>query len=477
MANQVKPDVNTIWASSGLATAVSKAKQALGYVAEIPEYDQFNGVIQQISKFQQHINQEGLALWDSLTTYGIGSLVKSPVDQNSYRCLQVDCLNIPPITGGVVNAAWVRTSFTFAEISAANPMLLTGGSNPGFTLTPTPAIASYTLYQRFPVQFNAASGATPTINVSQRGARFIQQYNAAGQLVDAVFVAGQMGDLVYNGTVFVLLDSITTTPVATETVQGTTQYATNPEATAGTLDSRSLSPLKLKAVLDARGLWGSSITGSANANTSRNTGLYSLAASTPNAPTAGAYQMLSSDSGGDPTWQMQLAQGVGFNRLFMRSLKKDQTATTGWTEVYTTANNNMVGASVGFYLNTPPVGWLKENGAAVSRTTYAELFAIIGTAFGAGDGSTTFNLPDHRGEFPRGTDDTRGIDPGRLVGSTQAQAIQSHSHVILDKAITFSFSAAASGNAPGGKATGATELTGGTETRPRNIAKLYCIKY
>lgn len=52
--------------------------------------------------------------------------------------------------------------------------------------------------------------------------------------------------------------------------------------------------------------------------------------------------------------------------------------------------------------NTPPDGWLVCNGSAVSRTTYADLFAAIGTTFGAGDGSTTFKLPDYQGDFLRG---------------------------------------------------------------------------
>ncbi len=52
--------------------------------------------------------------------------------------------------------------------------------------------------------------------------------------------------------------------------------------------------------------------------------------------------------------------------------------------------------------NTPPDGWLVCNGATVSRTTYADLFAAIGTTFGAGDGSTTFKLPDYQGDFLRG---------------------------------------------------------------------------
>lgn len=81
-----------------------------------------------------------------------------------------------------------------------------------------------------------------------------------------------------------------------------------------------------------------------------------------------------------------------------------------------------------FAMTSPPTGWLKANGAAVSRATYAALFAAIGTAHGAGNGSTTFNLPDLRGEFIRGLDDGRGVDSGRTLGSSQADMIEAHEH-------------------------------------------------
>ena len=78
--------------------------------------------------------------------------------------------------------------------------------------------------------------------------------------------------------------------------------------------------------------------------------------------------------------------------------------------------------------STAPTGFLKANGAAVSRTTYSALFTAIGTTFGAGDGSTTFNLPDLRGEFIRGWDDARGVDASRVFGSAQGNANLSHAH-------------------------------------------------
>ena len=141
------------------------------------------------------------------------------------------------------------------------------------------------------------------------------------------------------------------------------------------------------------------------------------------------------------------------------------------------------GAVAHFAMNTAPTGWLKANGGAVSRTTYADLFAAIGTTFGVGDGSTTFTLPDLRGEFLRGWDDGRGADSGRSFGSNQAAAFASHTHNTSPFLGAINFSRAGfdpSGlgfltqDAGGGP--GTVSATGGNETRPRNVALLACIK-
>jgi len=92
--------------------------------------------------------------------------------------------------------------------------------------------------------------------------------------------------------------------------------------------------------------------------------------------------------------------------------------------------------------STAPEGWALCDGTAISRTTYAALYSAIGDAWGNGDGSTTFHLPDLRGRFLRGVDNAQGRDPDRasrtaansggntgdLVGSIQGHAAQSHSH-------------------------------------------------
>jgi microcystin-dependent protein len=165
-------------------------------------------------------------------------------------------------------------------------------------------------------------------------------------------------------------------------------------------------------------------------------------------------------------------------------------ARTGAIEWYTHAN--------------VPTGRLKANGAAISRTTYADLFAAIGTTYGAGNGTTTFNLPDLRGEFPRGWDDARGVDGGRAIGTSQAAAMLNHTHTGTTSvngdhnhgAVIPQYSGDADrGGNPSNfsidtpntlptdgahshtMTTGNPSVGGGPETRPRNIALMACIVY
>ena len=153
------------------------------------------------------------------------------------------------------------------------------------------------------------------------------------------------------------------------------------------------------------------------------------------------------------------------------------------------------GAVMTFRQATAPAGWLKCNGALVSRTTYADLFAAIGVSDGTGDGVTTFQLPDYRGEFLRGWDDGRGVDAGRGLGSAQADELKGHTHTNRDRyfrendssltGLTYEMAGGAAKGASGSDTDNdaflyldtTTGSTGGAETRPRNIALNYCIKY
>jgi microcystin-dependent protein len=86
------------------------------------------------------------------------------------------------------------------------------------------------------------------------------------------------------------------------------------------------------------------------------------------------------------------------------------------------------GAMLEYAGSAAPTGWLLCDGSAISRTVYAALFAILSTAYGAGDGSTTFNLPDRRGKFGVGVDGTytRGSTGGAASGTTSSNG--SHNH-------------------------------------------------
>jgi len=143
------------------------------------------------------------------------------------------------------------------------------------------------------------------------------------------------------------------------------------------------------------------------------------------------------------------------------------------------------GAVMAFAMETPPTNWLECDGSAVSRTTYADLFTAVGEVFGVGDGSTTFNLPDLRGQFIRGWDNGAGVDPeaatrldsgdgsttGDHVGTTQNDDFKSHTHT---GGIVSGSTIASGANF---FASGASGLAGGTETRPKNVYMMYCIKY
>ena len=122
-----------------------------------------------------------------------------------------------------------------------------------------------------------------------------------------------------------------------------------------------------------------------------------------------------------------------------------------------------------------PAGHLECAGGEVSRTTYANLYAAIGNTWGAGNGTTTFNLPDMRGEFARGWDHGRGVDSGRGIGTFQDEEFKAHSHKLpqdTGSGLPKSFD-----NVQGfGTFQHDSEVVGGDETRPRNVTVMYCIR-
>lgn len=142
-----------------------------------------------------------------------------------------------------------------------------------------------------------------------------------------------------------------------------------------------------------------------------------------------------------------------------------------------------VGSSIIWNIGTAlPANFLEENGASVSRTTYAALFAVFGTFYGSID-SAHFNLPDSRGQFIRGWSHGSSIDSGRSFYSPQADTFQDHEHNVNAPFATVGGGgsagglSSATGHTPAFPTTGAITGNPGTETRPTNLAKMFIIKY
>ncbi len=235
-----------------------------------------------------------------------------------------------------------------------------------------------------------------------------------------------------------------------------------------------------------------------------------------------------------PTYKPKLAEGSGRTQIIRLVLSVTSTdvvelkidpaivlATRQYVDI--AISQAVTPGTLRFFAHpTAPAGYLICDGEAISRHTYAALFEAIGTCFGEGDGETTFNLPDCRGEFIRGWDNGRGIDAERVFGSHQADSLAKHTHeASIAEAGGHNHGGATSTNGEhthaldarfaGGGGGGGTDLnsvygkdartqpdgihqhninddgahqhaitihkTGGNETRPRNVAVLICIKY
>lgn len=258
---------------------------------------------------------------------------------------------------------------------------------------------------------------------------------------------------------------------------------------------------------------------------------------------AGVAQFLANFQGTDVTDQLTPAQysaiivnALNSAGLFATAAPGDSStraATCAFVQATVGAAINS-GAVVYFPGTAPPSGYVKANGALLSRTTYANLWAYAQASgniaasdaawtsgqFSPGDGATTFRVPDLRGYHLRAWDDSRGIDSGRALGTVQQDAFQVHAHGVNDPthahsvfdpghAHTYNDPRLPSGgtnsyqNGPQGTtwrsenigagattvntsgvsiyaaATGITIQSAGAanETRVKNVAMLACIKY
>ena len=332
--------------------------------------------------------------------------------------------------------------------------------------------------------FNATAGTLSTVTVAGTAAGFSVSSNlpipAPGNANLFVIVTtggtysppagggpytATQGDwLLSSGTLWTYLNTGYDAPSASTSVEGQVRLATTSETQAGTNTTIALTPVGAAATYTPLSLYstkGSIIAGSA-------------VPSTPVALPVGT-------------------DGYVLTACATCALGLTWKASSGGTGG---SQDTPVGLISWFPIITPPTGWLVADGSTISRTSYADLFAVIGTTYGAGDGTTTFKLPDLRSEFLRGWDaaggTARGCDLGRVFGSSQTDTMERHCH-ILDTGssgssghTTWACTATGSGGVQGAlnysgltvRRCGLSSTVGtGDETRPMNVALLPCIKY
>lgn len=250
------------------------------------------------------------------------------------------------------------------------------------------------------------------------------------------------------------------------------------------------------------------LSGVTDWNTAITNGWYASTGSPTNAPSSGDLLVQVMAWGANYVTQIayQIANAsTGTNAvLVFRRHSYDNTGNRVWS-AWESMSAIPVGTSIWVNGTVAPAGFLKENGALLTRSVYPRLHDYAAAsnnyvteaswpsnygAFSSGDLTTTFRLMDSRGEFIRAWDDSRGVDSGRTISSHQADAFANHTHNAVTGDANNSFAIGGGGPATGfnnnfgvGGSTPRSITTegansgSGSETRPRNNAKLACIKY
>lgn len=259
-------------------------------------------------------------------------------------------------------------------------------------------------------------------------------------------IDGRAGVITVRGDAPIIITGTAENPIVTvsrasSSVEGVTRYATQGEANQGVLDNVSISPLTMKNALQ------NNVDVFIPDATETQKGVIRIAT------------------------ENEVANAINDTAAVTPKKLKNQIQRSGL--------GNPTGTVIAFAGGSIPDGYLLCDGTEVIRTMYEDLFDVIGCDFGDGNGSTTFNLPDLRGEFIRGLDNNRGVDPNRTLGSSQSQSLQSHSHDFDAGPASSVSTKTGGGNRANDTDTGRTKpfpSNTKSETRPRNVALNYIIK-
>lgn len=300
------------------------------------------------------------------------------------------------------------------------PLLSSVAGTDTITASAPAAITAYAAGQRFSFVASATNTGAVTLNVNSLGAKDVTKRGTTA-LAAGDITSGQVVLVEYDGTRFQMIGA---TSAASDTVAGIIELATNAEAQTGTDTARAVTPAALNAAMNG------------------------------------------------PNW------ATGMICAFARS-----TAPAGWIKANGgTIGNASSGATTRANADTSTLFsllWSEFDNTALPIQDSSGAASTRG-ASAAADFAANKRLPIHdaRGEFIRGLDDSRGIDSGRSLGSSQSDEIKSHSHFLKVRLSSGSSNSEVPSDSSGTYSESSQETVafGGAETRPRNLAFLYCIK-
>jgi microcystin-dependent protein len=189
-----------------------------------------------------------------------------------------------------------------------------------------------------------------------------------------------------------------------------------------------------------------------------------------------------------PLWINTITNEVNISNLRLSSIATNPSVKT---PIGTDSYRNVipVGSILMFPSLTIPNGWFECNGNELSRSDYGDLYDVIGYVYGSGSGSN-FRLPDLRGVFVRGLDHGKGINTGRSLGSFEDDLIKTHQHIstgtlplvynggtTIQRWETSGLPSSWAGTVNSDDLLQGNNIGGGGETRPKNYALVYCIKW
>ena len=368
-----------------------------------------------------------------------------------------------PPRGTIVTADFLnavnnhRHSGADADGAGALDYAVDSGSGNTYVITLSPALTAHVA--GMPIVFKAthANTGAATLNVNGLGGKSLKKYGA-NNLEAGDIVSGQIVTVIYDGTYYQVA------PVP-KVPYGPLNYGVT--TGTGTAYALSLSP-PLASNIEGLPIFFKAHVANTGAATLNVNGLGAKAMRKKATEALVAGDIIAG--------QILIAQYDGTYFQIIAGLKPD--------------SSTPIGAELFWPHGITPTGWLEENGQAISRTTYADLFAVIGTRYGAGDGSTTFNLPDPRGRFLRVWDHGAGVDPDRAsrtdrgdgiagnnVGTNQADEFKQHQHQVAADYPTSGTSDRLLGATSGALLYyPPTTLVGGNETRPINTYRMLIIK-